>query len=80
MLLRHSQNHDDLPFLTTAAADQLRKHHWPGNVRELENVIQRATVLSAGQTIDVPDILINAEPLAAQILPGIENQLNELRA
>ncbi len=80
MLLRHSQNHDELPFLTTAAASQLKKHHWPGNVRELENVIQRATVLSAGHTIDVPDILINAEPLAAQILPGIKNQLNELRA
>ena len=29
----------------------LMGHPWPGNVRELENAIQRAVVLSRGETI-----------------------------
>jgi DNA-binding NtrC family response regulator len=28
-------------------------YSWPGNVRELENVIERAVVLSSGQTIGI---------------------------
>ena len=28
-------------------------YHWPGNVRELENVVERAVVLSTGDTLDV---------------------------
>ena len=29
----------------------LESHSWPGNVRELENVIERAVLLSGGETI-----------------------------
>jgi two-component system response regulator PilR (NtrC family) len=39
--------------LTPEALDMLFEYDWPGNVRELENVIERATVLSAGSKIDV---------------------------
>jgi DNA-binding NtrC family response regulator len=41
----------------------LEQHHWPGNVRELENVIQRAMVLSDGQTLELshlPELLRHA--------------------
>jgi DNA-binding NtrC family response regulator len=45
-----------------AAFDQ---YDWPGNVRELENVIQRAIVLSEGQTLEpssLPVAFRGAEP------------------
>jgi len=29
----------------------LRSHHWPGNVRELRNVIERALILTEGETL-----------------------------
>jgi DNA-binding NtrC family response regulator len=38
------------------ALQTLEEHTWPGNVRELENVVQRAVVLSEGQTVDVAQL------------------------
>jgi transcriptional regulator with PAS, ATPase and Fis domain len=41
----------------------LMDHTWPGNVRELENVVERAVVLAAQQTVPVdvlPDYLLQA--------------------
>ncbi len=32
--------------------EQMQRYSWPGNVRELENVIERAVVLSLGNTIE----------------------------
>ncbi|HJL16898.1 MAG TPA: sigma 54-interacting transcriptional regulator [Sandaracinaceae bacterium LLY-WYZ-13_1] len=34
----------------------LRSHGWPGNVRELRNVIERAVVVCAGESIAVEDL------------------------
>ncbi len=36
-----------------SAVHALEEYSWPGNVRELENAIQRAVVLSEGQTVDI---------------------------
>ena len=33
--------------------DKLMAHSWPGNIRELQNVIQRAVILSRGNTVSV---------------------------
>jgi len=38
--------------ISTPAIDLLLAYHWPGNVRELENCIERAVLLSTGDTID----------------------------
>ena len=35
-----------------SAIDRLKRHHWSGNVRELRNVVERASVLFSGETID----------------------------
>jgi formate hydrogenlyase transcriptional activator len=31
----------------------LTEHHWPGNVRELENLIERAMIVSSGDTLHI---------------------------
>lgn len=36
--------------------DNLQNYAWPGNVRELENVIERAVILTSGQTLQAPEL------------------------
>ena len=43
------------------ALAMLQNYSWPGNVRELENVMQRAIILAAGQTVRVEDLSLNAQ-------------------
>jgi DNA-binding NtrC family response regulator len=38
--------------ITKEVLGQLMQHTWPGNVRELENVLERAFVITEGDTID----------------------------
>jgi transcriptional regulator with GAF, ATPase, and Fis domain len=35
--------------------DILTQYQWPGNVRELENIIERAVIISCGETLDLGD-------------------------
>jgi len=42
--------------LTEEAMALLTRHPWPGNVRELENVIERAVILTKGQTVQAETI------------------------
>ena len=37
--------------LSPAAEEDLRAYRWPGNVRELQNCIERAAILTEGETI-----------------------------
>ena len=37
--------------ISPRALEKLMRHHWPGNVRELENAVQRAMVISKGNTL-----------------------------
>ena len=37
------------------ALEALKKYDWPGNVRELESVLERATIISNGPSLRIPD-------------------------
>jgi DNA-binding NtrC family response regulator len=45
---------DTIPQRTMAA---LQQYAWPGNIRELENIIERAVILSPGNTLQLDDLL-----------------------
>ena len=41
--------------------EKIHSHNWPGNLRELRNAIQRAVVLSVGDTIGPEHLLIETK-------------------
>jgi two-component system, NtrC family, response regulator HydG len=45
------KNRRSLKGFSPKAMDLLMRYRWPGNVRELENVIERAVIMSRGQSI-----------------------------
>ena len=49
--------------IAPAAYERLKGYGWPGNVRELRNVIERAVLLSRGDTIDADDLVLGREEL-----------------
>ena len=49
------------PKLSERAASWLVSHIWPGNIRELRSVVDRAVLLAAGGTIDVPHLQMDPE-------------------
>jgi two-component system, NtrC family, response regulator AlgB len=50
------QNHRGILGFTAAALAALQHYPWPGNVRELRNVLERAVLLSTGETIGVENM------------------------
>lgn len=56
------QNHRRLLGFSEAAQSALRNYPWPGNVRELRNVIERAVLLSSGDTIGPESLPLHLTP------------------
>jgi len=56
------QNHRGLLSFTAEARAALQHYHWPGNVRELRNVLERAVLLSTGETIGVENMPLHLAP------------------
>ena len=42
--------------------EALRAYQWPGNIRELQNVVERAVILSEGDTFEVDESWLKREP------------------
>ncbi len=43
-----------IKYVSDEAMEKLRSYNWPGNIRELENLIERASILSNGETLVIP--------------------------
>jgi PAS domain S-box-containing protein len=57
------------PQITQTQADALRRYAWPGNVRELKNVIERAVILSTGETLRL-DLSLPEAQLGVGLAPS----------
>ena len=64
-LLQHSQRYRrGGMLLSLQALEALRQHSWPGNVRELDHVIERAVLMSSGDTVTAMDLALQPAPPA----------------
>jgi formate hydrogenlyase transcriptional activator len=45
----------------------LQRHAWPGNIRELQNVIERATIMTFGDVLTVPELPSNNRALTEPV-------------
>ena len=54
-----NENNRDKLEISKEAFDKLMKYNYPGNIRELENIIERAVVLTRGDTITLNDLPIH---------------------
>jgi nitrogen regulation protein NR(I) len=60
--------------ISPAALKKLMRNHWPGNVRELENAVQRALVITKGNTLLPEDFLL--EGVEPSVLSMMENAVD----
>jgi len=73
----------DAPIVSLSpdAEEAVFNHSWPGNIRELENVIQRATLVCPGQTVEVEHLGLPAEASRPSDTPFTgRHTLDEIRA
>jgi DNA-binding NtrC family response regulator len=71
------------PAMTVSreALDRMLAYEWPGNVRELENAIERAVVLSKGQSIgpeNLPRPIAQAEQTGRELSFPVGTPLEEI--
>jgi formate hydrogenlyase transcriptional activator len=68
--------------VTRPTLDLFRSYSWPGNVRELQNVIERAVVLSEGETFSVDESWLTSDSqrsaTASQPLSAVADREREL--
>ncbi|MFH1421679.1 MAG: sigma-54 dependent transcriptional regulator, partial [Planctomycetota bacterium] len=51
-----AENNTKIKGITDEALSMLMSYNYPGNVRELENIIESATVMTAGELIDISSL------------------------
>lgn len=66
------ENGKHLSHIEDDAMNALLAYGWPGNVRELENAIERAVVLSTGESIAIEDLSLPGTPIRRESNGGIE--------
>ena len=56
---------------TLQSLEALREYSWPGNVRELNHIIERAVLMSSGNTVTAIDLALQTSP-ATQLSARLE--------
>lgn len=51
----------NIKYVSDTAMEKLLAYEWPGNIRELENLIERASILSSGETLFIPGFESNVQ-------------------
>ena len=60
-LAQHAGHHrKKMKGFESPALQALRDHPWPGNVRELDHAVERAVLMSQGETVAVADLALRA--------------------
>jgi DNA-binding NtrC family response regulator len=62
------------PTLAHGAIERLMTYQWPGNVRELENLVERALILSRGESLTFSDLHPPVPEETGQSPAPIENE------
>src|SRR5688572_26301940 len=65
--------------LDAKAMEKLLNHHYPGNVRELQYIIERAVIMSDGDTLEAKDLLFSPiESTMAAVTETVETKLSDV--
>jgi len=67
------ENEREVIGFSSDAIDALTEYSWPGNVRELENAVERAVVMSRGETVELDEL-----PQALRVSPRDELTVSEI--
>ena len=63
------------------ARQAMTRYTWPGNIRELRNVVERATILAAGESVEIGDLPFSVgEETAARPALGGRFSIDEIEA
>ncbi|MBI5600592.1 MAG: sigma-54-dependent Fis family transcriptional regulator [Gemmatimonadetes bacterium] len=71
--LQRRRSAQAMPVWTPEAVNALSRYRWPGNVRELANIVERLSILHAGQPIGEEEVrgVLPLAPLSAPSLPDL---------
>ncbi len=64
------------PVFSAGALERLEEHDWPGNVRELRNVVERAVILTRGETVRAADVVVGVPGESAAPHPSLDGPLD----
>src|SRR5690606_201639 len=56
------------PDLSASAVTKPCDHHYPANVRELRNILERALIVTRGDTIAADDLTLQAPPASGAVV------------
>jgi DNA-binding NtrC family response regulator len=59
--------------ISTSAVEEMQAYPWPGNVRELQNCVERAVILTVGDTIHARHLNLTT-PAAQPMAPAAEEE------